>query len=392
MDHMLKRRWPSLVVFLLLCFSVAAAASWVTIPQVASWYPTIAKPAWRPPDWLFGPVWTVLYAMIAVAGWRVWCANARPGRSSALIAFAVQLALNLCWSPVFFGLHNIRLALAIIVALWFAIGMFFLLSWKVDRVASWLFLPYWLWVTFATALNFSIWRLNPGARVAVLSLALSTASLLALAANTNDGAVAKKLSEAVAAGGYPSDSAWQAASPIAFHSDWQGKNPDPGRSTEVRLLWNADTLFLRFVCRYRTLTVFDNAEPNGRLVGLWDRDVAEVFLQPDASQLRRYFEFEVSPNGFWIDLDIEPGKKDDPKSGMRRRVVLDEPKKIWTADVAIPLASLDPKFDPTRTWKVNFFRVEGETEPRFYSSWRPTNTPQPQFHVPEAFAPLRFLD
>jgi len=123
---------------------------------------------------------------------------------------------------------------------------------------------------------------------------------------------------------------------------------------------------------------------------LWDRDVAEAFLQPDGSDLRRYKEFEVSPNGFWIDLDIAPGEKHDLKSGLKRRMVLDEGKKIWTAELAIPMKCLMAKFDPTVAWRVNFYRVEGTEEPRFYSAWRPTGTPVPNFHVPEAFGELAF--
>jgi alpha-galactosidase len=118
--------------------------------------------------------------------------------------------------------------------------------------------------------------------------------------------------------------------------------------------------------------------------------VVEVFLQPDASSLRRYKEFEVSPNGYWIDLDIAPGEKHDLKSGMRRRVVLDGKAKTWTAELAIPMKCLVQKFDPSATWRVIFYRVEGASEPRFYSAWCPTGTPVPNFHVPEAFGELVF--
>ncbi len=121
-----------------------------------------------------------------------------------------------------------------------------------------------------------------------------------------------------------------------------------------------------------------------------DRDVAEVFLQPDPSQLRRYKEFEVSPNGFWIDLDIGSGQKHDLKSGLRRRVILNEAAKTWVAEMALPMNCLVDHFDPAARWKVNFYRVEGATEPRFYSAWQPTRTPAPNFHVPEAFGELVF--
>ena len=190
--------------------------------------------------------------------------------------------------------------------------------------------------------------------------------------------------------GFPSSKAWGPAAPVQFDTDWQGKNADPQRETEVRLLWTPETLFLRFQARYRTLTVFPDAEPNGRRDQLWDRDVAEAFLQPDRSRLRRYKEFEVSPNGLWIDLDIAPDEKRDLKSGLNRRVTLDERSKIWTAELAIPMKCLVARFDPTDTWKANFYRVEGSEEPRFYSAWCPTGTPSPNFHVPEAFGELVF--
>src|SRR5207237_4400193 len=93
---------------------------------------------------------------------------------------------------------------------------------------------------------------------------------------------------------------------VSFCSDWQGKNPDPALDTEVRVLWSSSTLYLRFACRYRELHVFNDADPNGRRDHLWERDVAEAFLQPDPSRPRYYKEFEIAPNGFWIDLDVSP--------------------------------------------------------------------------------------
>jgi alpha-galactosidase len=192
------------------------------------------------------------------------------------------------------------------------------------------------------------------------------------------------------AAAFPPSKAWRTAKPVVFDADWQGKNADAHRQTEVRLLWTSEFLYLKFVARYRRITVFDDAEPGGRRDKLWDRDVAEVFLQPDPQQPRRYKEFEVSPNGFWIDLEIANGALQHIKSGLQRRVNIDEPEKTWTAELAIPVKSLTQTFDPTSLWRANFFRVEGPTEPRFYSSWQPTNTPQPNFHVPDRFGYLKF--
>ncbi|HKW64184.1 MAG TPA: carbohydrate-binding family 9-like protein [Candidatus Acidoferrum sp.] len=203
-------------------------------------------------------------------------------------------------------------------------------------------------------------------------------------------AVAIRLTEYCDAESFPAPASWERTAPLRFSADWQGKNADPARETEVRLLWTPEIVFLRFHSRYRTITVFSDAEANGRRDQLWDRDVAEVFFQPDHSNLRRYKEFEVSPNGFWIDLDIAPGEKHDLESGLKRRVVLNEAKKIWTAELAIPMKCLVADFDPIVAWRANFYRVEGAEEPRFYSAWKPTGTKVPNFHVPEAFGELVF--
>jgi len=185
-------------------------------------------------------------------------------------------------------------------------------------------------------------------------------------------------------------SAWNAATPVSFCSDWQGRNSAPDRQTTVRVLWSPEMLYLRFECRYRELNLFPDSDPNGRRDQLWDRDVAEAFLQPDSAESRAYKEFEVSPNGMWIDLDIAPGVKANLNSGMMRSVFLDEKAHTWFAELAIPIQSLTAKFDQKAVWPVNFFRVEGKQEPRGYYAWQPTHTPQPNFHVPEAFGRMRF--
>jgi translocator protein len=151
------REWLALVAFLVLCLLVGGAASYATTQSVAEWYPTLNKPDWRPPNWLFGPVWTVLYVMIAVAGWLVW----KQGRASAAMAmWAVQLALNFAWSFSFFGAQSPGLGLINIVAMWIAIVATIYLFWARSRLAALLFVPYLCWVSFATALNYSIYMLN----------------------------------------------------------------------------------------------------------------------------------------------------------------------------------------------------------------------------------------
>ena len=191
--------------------------------------------------------------------------------------------------------------------------------------------------------------------------------------------------------GFPQDAAWGMAPLVHFDSDWRGKNCDPRRETQVRLLWTPETLFVRFDARYRTISVFPDSEPNGRRDHLWDRDVCEAFLQPHPSG-RGYAEFEIAPNGFWIDLAIAPREKHDLESGLGRRVSVDERNKRWSAVLAIPMKSLTERFDPHGVWRANFYRVEGAREPRFYSAWQPTLTPQPNFHVPERFGKLAFAE
>lgn len=189
---------------------------------------------------------------------------------------------------------------------------------------------------------------------------------------------------------FPTSSAWDQAPALSFDQDWKGENPDPQRSTEVRLLWTPDTLYLRFHCHYKNIFVFPDARPDGWRYELWDRDVAETFLQPENSDPFVYREFEVSPNGYWIDLAVSHGKIEELHSGLHRRVVMDENAKTWTAELAIPINSLTPQFDPAHPWHANFFRIEGQSEPRFYSAWSPTFSPKPNFHVPSAFGTLEF--
>ena len=122
-------------------------------------YQRLEQPSWAPPSWLFGPVWTVLYLAMAAAAWLVWCTDSSY-RRPALIAYGVQLALNLAWSPLFFALQLRLLALADIVALDVALVVTIVVFTRVRRIAGLALIPYLVWVLFATALNYSIWSLN----------------------------------------------------------------------------------------------------------------------------------------------------------------------------------------------------------------------------------------
>ena len=139
--------------------AVLAAAAFGAQFEPGGWYAALAKPAWTPPAWVFAPVWTVLYVLIALAGWLAWRADA--GRA-AIGAWIVGLALNGAWSWLFFGLHRIGWALADISLLIATIALFITATWRTSRAAALLFVPYLAWVSFAAALNLAIWRLNAG--------------------------------------------------------------------------------------------------------------------------------------------------------------------------------------------------------------------------------------
>ena len=149
-----------LVGFLVICFAIAAIGGSVTSGSVGTWYVALNKPSFNPPNWIFGPVWTVLYATMAIAAWRVWRIVGWRNGFEALFLFAIQLGLNLAWSVLFFGLHRVGAAMVCIVALWLGIAATAAAFRKIDRLAAWLMVPYLAWVSFAALLNFSIWRLN----------------------------------------------------------------------------------------------------------------------------------------------------------------------------------------------------------------------------------------
>ena len=153
------RPWVALLGFIAAAFAAGAIGSWATYANVRTWFPLLNKPDWNPPGWLFGPVWTTLYVLMGVAIWRAWRTGV-PAAPALVRGYFVQLALNALWSVLFFGLKQPAWALADIALLWV------LLVWlqaglaRVDRGAAVLWLPYVLWVSFASALNAAIVRLN----------------------------------------------------------------------------------------------------------------------------------------------------------------------------------------------------------------------------------------
>ena len=144
--------------WLALCFAAAGTATFVSTD---GWYAGLNKPAWDPPAWVFGPAWTLLYILMAVAAWIVWREGGWQAQGRALRLFLLQWFLNALWTPLFFGLHLPGLAFADIVLLWLAIAATLWSFWRVRKLAGVMLVPYLAWVSFAAALNFAIWRLNP---------------------------------------------------------------------------------------------------------------------------------------------------------------------------------------------------------------------------------------
>ncbi len=146
-----------LTAFVFMCFGVSALGGRAAATALPEWYPALRKPSWTPPGWVFGPVWTMLYPLVAVAGWLAW----REGRARfGSLVYLLQLALNGAWPWLFFAERRIDLALACVVALWVAILVTVLAFWRASRTAAILLLPYLAWVGFAAALNHAIWVLS----------------------------------------------------------------------------------------------------------------------------------------------------------------------------------------------------------------------------------------
>lgn len=155
-----KSELIGLVLFLVVCFAVAALGSLATTPEIPRWYVSLRKPSWTPPNWLFGPVWTLLYASMAVAAWIVWRRLGWSGGKTELSIFCLQLVLNSAWSFIFFKFHLVGWAFIEIILLLIAIAVTLLMFAMVSTVSALLLAPYLAWVSYAAALNLAIWRMN----------------------------------------------------------------------------------------------------------------------------------------------------------------------------------------------------------------------------------------
>lgn len=148
-------KWATLAVFVIGTLGMGTLIGMLTLP--GEWYAALDKPFFNPPNWIFGPVWTILYIMIAIAGWRIWQRNFK---GLSMQVWFAQLAANFMWSPVFFAMHQLGLALAIIAIMVLLTVIFIRSTWHSDRAAAMLMLPYLAWISFAALLNASLWAMN----------------------------------------------------------------------------------------------------------------------------------------------------------------------------------------------------------------------------------------
>jgi len=190
--------------------------------------------------------------------------------------------------------------------------------------------------------------------------------------------------------------AWEQAQSIQIVCYWSGAAAPAGRQAEARVLWTKEALLVRFVCRQaEPLIVSVAPQLEHKAVGLWDRDVCELFIAPRADEPKRYFEFEVAPTGEWLDLAIRqlPDKRETDvgyQSGMTAAARIDEGSV--TMALNIPFAALGGTPQAGARWRANLYRCIGEGSTRGYLTWQPTFTPQPNFHVPDRFGWLKFTD
>lgn len=150
-----------LIISVAIPVAVGTTSGFFTVSGVGSWYQTINKPSWNPPGWIFGPVWTTLYIMMGIALYQVWKTDAAATlKKTAILLFALQLVLNFFWSLIFFNQHQVGWAIVEILVMWVFILLTIFAFARVNKLAAWLLVPYISWVSFASILNYTIWKLN----------------------------------------------------------------------------------------------------------------------------------------------------------------------------------------------------------------------------------------
>jgi tryptophan-rich sensory protein len=150
-----------LISSIFLCFAAGAVGSLFTVKEVRGWFQTLQKPPFAPPDWIFGPVWTVLYVLMGIAFYLIWMSDVpKPFRNFAMILFMAHLIFNALWSVLFFGMHSPAWAMVDIIVLWIMVMALIGVFWTISQIAGLLLVPYGCWVSFAMVLNYAFWRLN----------------------------------------------------------------------------------------------------------------------------------------------------------------------------------------------------------------------------------------
>ena len=193
---------------------------------------------------------------------------------------------------------------------------------------------------------------------------------------------------------YVDEPVWDQCQPVRIEHYWSGEPAIASRHAEVRICWTNKSLHARYVCaQHEPLVVSADPRTDVKTLGLWDRDVCEIYLAPDRHHPERYFEFEAAPTGEWVDLGIvftPTGRETDWDyvSGMTTTSELRANQLI--VEIRIPWSESIPKPEKGDVWGVNVFRCVGPEAPERYLAWRPTRTPEPNYHVPEAFGELRF--
>ncbi len=191
---------------------------------------------------------------------------------------------------------------------------------------------------------------------------------------------------------------WREADWATFDHDWSGEKRFPEAETRVASLCTSSHVYFAFRCKYSTLNVFEGEDPSSERWGLWERDVVEVFVNPQPERMNHYYEFEVAPNNQWIDLEIdlekEPFNDAAWDSHFAHATRLDPTNHFWSCELRIPVASMGVKAIRTDTeWRINFYRADGlgsDTERRLVC-WSPVQGETPNFHVPSRFGIIRFI-
>lgn len=155
----MKNLYSKIAICIIVCVALGLLSGLSTVDAIKNWYQYINKPSWNPPNWLFAPVWTLLYILMGIAVALIWHSS-NQNKKTAIGIFIVQFVLNLAWSFIFFNMHKIGWAFAEIIIMLFFISLTILLFYKINKTAAWLMLPYLCWVSFATVLNGAIWYLN----------------------------------------------------------------------------------------------------------------------------------------------------------------------------------------------------------------------------------------